>query len=836
MALVISTSHNASGQGLSADAGPVVYCRDSVRGIVTRSLSRDCPPDSVISEKEAQAIRNESAERRRRLMFGERPEPVSAAPAVPAHIEPAPDVPPAPSPAAEPPKPPIRQSPLAEKAPDVDRRPEGAAPPRREDPASAPPPAAAAEAAAPPAAPAPRTIPSPRPLTGDLARMIAAMPEGWTQLSDKISRVFPERGSTEWGSVGPSSVLVAWNNIAFDGERYLYAHGGGHADYGGNEIYRYDIVEKKWERLTDPAPYPARVMTNPDGSPTARNSPERCPHAESGPPSTHTYDGKIWSAALKRLLVFTNGIAFCPSGVGERGGDSHVWAFDPVTKTWEDLGPSPRGGLPWTVELPNGNIALGSSKGEVIWDPVTRTKVAERIGYPDEGDGSAIYDARKNRIVVSNRFRIATIPLTADYRFAGARTSIPVSKDHLGGIPFDRSSAIDAFGRLIRWGGAKHVVSVDLDTGARQAYTFETGPNGSGPLYDRMFPVLGHPDVFVAISNNANEGVWLFRMPAGPGAQIATQSLQQQFDGGARKFQPGVYGAGLLITKGARVDLTGVRPMGATEGKAAVVVRTTEPVVIENLTVSGLRGGGNVAGVKAEGAGFNVTIRNAHISDCEMGILTDNKGGRLVIESSIIEKNGRMNGDKGHGIYAGEIDELIVRNSRVLESRNFGHLIKSRAHKSVIEGNIVAQLDANGSRIIDFSAGGENVVRNNIFQQGPNTDNAEMIGFGLETVNRMWAEQSSLVEGNTFISDVTKRPSSSIISPFKARTEPKSDPTGFVASAHQVTARNNRFVSPNGSDLKLNPAIYAPTLVHSGNKEFVGREAAGLPAYPALPK
>jgi hypothetical protein len=145
----------------------------------------------------------------------------------------------------------------------------------------------------------------------------------------------------------------------------------------------------------------------------------------------------------------------------------------------------------------------------------------------------------------------------------------------------------------------------------------------------------------------------------------------------------------------------------------------------------------------------------------------------------------------------------------------------------------VAQLAANGSRIIDFSAGGENIVRNNVFEQGPNTDNAEMIGAALELVNRQWPAQSTLSEGNTFISDVTKRPASSILSPFKARTEAKADPTGFVAPPHQVTSRNDRFVSANGTDLKMNLTIYAPTAIIEGAQEFIGRAAAGLPAYPA---
>ena len=73
----------AGGAAAQAPSDPVVYCRDPVRQIVIRALARDCPDGAVISEKEAEALKNESVERRRRLMFGEKPEAVPAAPVEP---------------------------------------------------------------------------------------------------------------------------------------------------------------------------------------------------------------------------------------------------------------------------------------------------------------------------------------------------------------------------------------------------------------------------------------------------------------------------------------------------------------------------------------------------------------------------------------------------------------------------------------------------------------------------------------------------------------------------------------------------------------------------------
>jgi hypothetical protein len=662
------------------------------------------------------------------------------------------------------------------------------------------------------------------------------MPDGWTQLSDKFRRVLATTGDR--GSVGPVSVLIAWNNVAFDGN-CLYAHGGGHADYGGNEVYRFCLNKPTWERLNEPSPYPQRNV-----SPQADNA-ARCPYPVSGPSSTHTYDGKVWSSALKRLLVFATGIGFCPSGLGERAGDGRVWAFDPETRAWKDLGPSPIGRLLATVELPNGNILLVNAVAEMIFDPRTMAVVSKQEGYPDEGDGSAVYDGKRNRVWLVNRASTAFLQLTPDYKLGRGRAKVlPKAYGQpgtYGGVGFDGSSAVDPVsGRLIRWGGKKHVVTYVPETDTWRAQDFATGPNSSGALYDRMFPVQGYPGVFVAVSNNVDEGVWLFKLPKGEGAAVPSTPLQTQFDGGARSFTPGLYNLGLVVHDVAgggtiRLNMAGVRITQATQGKGAVVVHASQPVVIENLDVCGLRGGGNVAAIRAEGT-FDLTVRKLHSCDNEMGLLTDNKGGRLVIEDSLIERNGRPDADLGHQLYVGEIDELIVRNSTLRCALNRGHVLKSRARKMLIENSVLAQVDCPSSRLVDASAGGENRIVGNVFQQGPHTDNAEMLAFGIELINKQWDLQSSTIERNLFISDVHERPAQSVVSPLKCRTEEKPDNRGVVTPAHKVTFRFNKLVSSNGRELKMDPKIYCPTATVSDNKEFFNRASAGLEPFPAIPK
>lgn len=79
---------------------------------------------------------------------------------------------------------------------------------------------------------------------------------GWCSMSGaSINDVLPKSISPEIHMVsGPKSVISAWNGAAFDSQRLkMYFHGGGHRDYGGNEVYELDLLLGRWTRLTDPS-------------------------------------------------------------------------------------------------------------------------------------------------------------------------------------------------------------------------------------------------------------------------------------------------------------------------------------------------------------------------------------------------------------------------------------------------------------------------------------------------------------------------------------------------------------------------------------------------------
>ncbi|MDX1655881.1 MAG: hypothetical protein R3310_11785, partial [Candidatus Competibacteraceae bacterium] len=115
---------------------------------------------------------------------------------------------------------------------------------------------------------------------------------GWCEM--KVSALHPSISSV-WPQVpfenpihmvmGPRAVLEAWNSAALDQEdKKLYFFGGGHADYGGNEVYEFDLMAGRWTRLTDPS---SLTYFWPQGGD------RYCliPDVRQVPISTHTYDG-----------------------------------------------------------------------------------------------------------------------------------------------------------------------------------------------------------------------------------------------------------------------------------------------------------------------------------------------------------------------------------------------------------------------------------------------------------------------------------------------------------------------------------------------------------------
>jgi hypothetical protein len=188
-------------------------------------------------------------------------------------------------------------------------------------------------------------------------------------------------------------------------------------------------------------------------------------------------------------------------------------------------------------------------------------------------------------------------------------------------------------------------------------------------------------------------------------------------------------------------------------GKGLFVV-AADRMRLENLEISGARvQDQNGAAVRNEGR--DLTICNSVMRDSENGFL-GGAFGTLTIEYSTFDNNGFGDGQT-HNFYvdAGSAvgDRLIFRHNYSHRAR-IGHNLKTRARENFILFNrIMDEADGTASYAIDVSDGGLSYIVGNLLQQGPNTDNNDIVAFNLEAIDPARPQELYLVN-NTFVNDL----------------------------------------------------------------------------------
>ena len=137
------------------------------------------------------------------------------------------------------------------------------------------------------------------------------------------------------------------------------------------------------------------------------------------------------------------------------------------------------------------------------------------------------------------------------------------------------------------------------------------------------------------------------------------------------------------------------------------------------------------------GAGIRLERGTLEVVDCrffdnECGILTANERSiELSIERCEFGRQVRADG-KNHHVYAGAIGRLTVQGSSFSGARS-GHLLKSRAQINHVAWNRLADgADGQASYELEFPNGGQALVLGNVIQQGPQTENPNIVSFGAE--------------------------------------------------------------------------------------------------------
>ncbi|MBL0329756.1 MAG: T9SS type A sorting domain-containing protein [Bacteroidetes bacterium] len=246
----------------------------------------------------------------------------------------------------------------------------------------------------------------------------------------------------------------------------------------------------------------------------------------------------------------------------------------------------------------------------------------------------------------------------------------------------------------------------------------------------------------------------------------------------------------------------------------------------------------NGAGIRQEG--LNLTVSHCYFHDNENGILAGTLNpSKIIVEYTEFSNNGFGDGYT-HNLYINNIDTLIFRYNYTHHC-NIGHELKSRAHVNYVMYNRLSnEATGNASREIDLPNGGTSYVIGNVIEQGPNSTNSGIVGYGLEGLTNPGPQEFYFVN-NTVVND---RSSGTFISLpasgldlYKSYNNIFAGPgTSLSGAATVIDSSNNiratsivtmGFVSPSSYDYHLIPSSIA---VNSGTNP--GLANSGFPLTP----
>ena len=194
-------------------------------------------------------------------------------------------------------------------------------------------------------------------------------------------------------------------------------------------------------------------------------------------------------------------------------------------------------------------------------------------------------------------------------------------------------------------------------------------------------------------------------------------------------------------------------------GKAMIVEGASGiNVTIDGFDISGVQvPDGNGAAVRYEGGAL--TLENVYFHNNQDGMLAAaDPTGTITINNSEFAYNGTGDG-RTHNLYVNEVQSLYITNS-YFHDANVGHEIKSRADNTTITGSRIFDNTSTASYSIDLPNGGNATIQNNIIEQGPNSENPNIIAYGEE--GSLHSGTDVLISNNIIVNDDTSSSSRAV--------------------------------------------------------------------------
>jgi len=337
-------------------------------------------------------------------------------------------------------------------------------------------------------------------------------PGHWVEIpGTNLSQVYPS--PLPPGNSGPSSVMQAWSGGAYDTKRdRLIVMGGGHLDYGGNELYAFNVNSLTWERLTEPSnPAPKCENYMPDGRPA----------------TSHTYNQVQYSADTDSFIRLSGGFwgSACPLEMYQlRSRTTDIFDFSlnewKIGKLQPDSGDDSASGRVTAVDPATGHIWMHGTKGKgqlLEYEPKKDNWTVRAPNlYLKIGGTAAIDPIRRIMVIVggyNGQRQIKVWDLTKNY---GASYTPPTSGDTAlefrsgPGFVFDPT-----INKFVGWGNGSEVYTLDPVTWAWEK--IEAAPSNSvipstmgRGVYGR-FRYIPSKNVYMLV-NRTTENVYFYKL------------------------------------------------------------------------------------------------------------------------------------------------------------------------------------------------------------------------------------------------------------------------------------------------------------------------------------
>jgi Ca2+-binding RTX toxin-like protein len=252
-------------------------------------------------------------------------------------------------------------------------------------------------------------------------------------------------------------------------------------------------------------------------------------------------------------------------------------------------------------------------------------------------------------------------------------------------------------------------------------------------------------------------------LTVGAGKQYATlaAAVAAAHDGDTIQVQAGTYTNDFatinnkisIVGVGGMVHLVATQPIP--NGKAILVTNTD--ATLTNVEFSGAQvADGNGAGIRYQGG--NLTLNNCYFHNNQEGLLAaDSPTGNVVVNNSEFANNGVTDPSAAgygftHNLYVGQVGSLTI-NGSYFHDAAVGHEIKSRALATTIQNSRIDDgPTGTASYSIDLPNGGNAIIKNNVIEQGPASQNPLIISYGEE--GSLIANSALQVTGNTILNDL----------------------------------------------------------------------------------